>query len=149
MMSSIVTGMNELIIFAHLKIVKILSKDYSCVAKPHRGHHGHIRQLSLLDFVIHIGNNVVLMKRINEIIRLTIFLALILVGTGYAYSPPEDLTENSVLLGSSAHIIDVLQKVHAAGFDEVILYFNVGLKPHAEVKDEMARFMEQVAPHFP
>jgi alkanesulfonate monooxygenase SsuD/methylene tetrahydromethanopterin reductase-like flavin-dependent oxidoreductase (luciferase family) len=61
---------------------------------------------------------------------------------------PEDLTENSVLLGSSAHIIDVLKKVEAAGVDEVILYFNVGLKPHAQVKDEMARFMQQVAPAF-
>ena len=33
-----------------------------------------------------------------------------------------------------------------AGFDEVILYFNLGLKPHARVKDEMARFMAEVAP---
>src|SRR5579872_5350417 len=61
---------------------------------------------------------------------------------------PEDLTENSVLLGSTAHISDVLRKVSDAGFDEVILYFNVGLKPHGQVKDEMARFMEQVAPAF-
>lgn len=61
---------------------------------------------------------------------------------------PQDLTENSVLLGSPAHIVDVLKKVEAAGFDEVILYINVGLKPHAQVKDEMARFMHQVAPHF-
>ena len=61
---------------------------------------------------------------------------------------PEDLTENSVLLGSPAHIADVLAKVADAGFDEVILYFNVGLKPHGQVKDEMARFMEQVAPQF-
>jgi len=30
-------------------------------------------------------------------------------------------------------------EVEAAGFDEVILYFDVGLKPHAQVKDEMAR----------
>jgi hypothetical protein len=30
----------------------------------------------------------------------------------------------------------------------VILYFNVGLKPHAQVKDEMARFMAEVAPQF-
>jgi len=59
---------------------------------------------------------------------------------------PEDLTENSVLLGSSARIIDILKKVEAAGFEEVILYFNVGLKPHAQVKDEMARFMAEVAP---
>jgi hypothetical protein len=34
------------------------------------------------------------------------------------------------------------------GFDEVILYFNVGLKPHAQVKEEMARFMTEVAPAF-
>ncbi len=61
---------------------------------------------------------------------------------------PEDLTENSVLIGSAAGIINTLKKVEAAGFDEVILYFNVGLKPHAQVKDEMARFMAEVAPAF-
>ena len=61
---------------------------------------------------------------------------------------PDDLTENSVLLGSPARIIETLKKVEAAGFAEVILYFNVGLKPHAQVKEEMARFMEEVAPAF-
>ena len=61
---------------------------------------------------------------------------------------PEDLTENSVLLGSPARIGETLAKVKAAGFDEVILYFNVGLKPHAQVKEEMARFMTEVAPNF-
>ena len=61
---------------------------------------------------------------------------------------PADLTENSVLLGSPAQITDTLKKVEAAGFDEVILYFNVGLKPHPQVKDEMARFMAEVAPAF-
>jgi alkanesulfonate monooxygenase SsuD/methylene tetrahydromethanopterin reductase-like flavin-dependent oxidoreductase (luciferase family) len=61
---------------------------------------------------------------------------------------PEDLTENSVLIGSSARITEILKKVEAAGFDEVILYFNVGLKPHGQVKDEMARFMTEVAPAF-
>src|SRR5271166_5411588 len=61
---------------------------------------------------------------------------------------PEDLTENSVLIGSSAGITETLGKVEAAGFEEVICYFNVGLKPHAQVKDEMARFMEEVAPAF-
>jgi len=61
---------------------------------------------------------------------------------------PEDLTENSVLLGSPTRIVDTLKKVEAAGFDEVILYFNVGLKPHPQVKDEMARFMAEVAPAF-
>ena len=61
---------------------------------------------------------------------------------------PEDLTENSVLLGTPAHITETLKKVEAAGFDEVILYVNVGLKPHAQVKDEMARFAAEVAPAF-
>jgi alkanesulfonate monooxygenase SsuD/methylene tetrahydromethanopterin reductase-like flavin-dependent oxidoreductase (luciferase family) len=60
----------------------------------------------------------------------------------------EDLTENSVLLGTPAQIIDTLKKVEAAGFEEVILYFNVGLKPHAQVKEEMDRFMREVAPAF-
>ncbi len=61
---------------------------------------------------------------------------------------PQDLTENSVLLGSPQQITDTLKKVEAAGFDEVILYFNVGMKPHAQVKDEMARFIAEVAPAF-
>ena len=78
--------------------------------------------------------------------------------SSYAYFPaivdryqalqPEDFNDNSVLIGNSQHIIDVLgEKVGRAGFDEVILYFNLGLKPHQQVKDEMQRFMEQVAPH--
>lgn len=62
---------------------------------------------------------------------------------------PEDLTSDSILIGNSAKIIDTLkEKVETAGFDEVILYFNLGLKPHAQVKDEMSRFMEEVAPAF-
>jgi len=61
---------------------------------------------------------------------------------------PEDLTENSVLIGNAARITDTLKKVEAAGFDEVILYFNVGMKPHKMVLEEMDRFMSEVAPHF-
>jgi alkanesulfonate monooxygenase SsuD/methylene tetrahydromethanopterin reductase-like flavin-dependent oxidoreductase (luciferase family) len=61
---------------------------------------------------------------------------------------PEDLGENSVLIGSPTQIADTLAKVAAAGVAEVILYVNVGLKPHAQVKDEMARFMAEVAPAF-
>jgi alkanesulfonate monooxygenase SsuD/methylene tetrahydromethanopterin reductase-like flavin-dependent oxidoreductase (luciferase family) len=61
---------------------------------------------------------------------------------------PEDLSDNSVLLGTPAQIAETLKKVEAAGFDEVILYFNVGLKPHTKVKDEMARFAAEVAPYF-
>jgi alkanesulfonate monooxygenase SsuD/methylene tetrahydromethanopterin reductase-like flavin-dependent oxidoreductase (luciferase family) len=61
---------------------------------------------------------------------------------------PEDLTENAVLLGGAERMTAVLKQVEAAGFDEVILYFNVGLKPHAQVKQEMARFAAEVAPAF-
>jgi alkanesulfonate monooxygenase SsuD/methylene tetrahydromethanopterin reductase-like flavin-dependent oxidoreductase (luciferase family) len=61
---------------------------------------------------------------------------------------PEDLTENSLLLGSADRITETLAKVEAAGFSEVILYVNVGLKPHTQVKEEMARFMSEVAPNF-
>src|SRR5262249_55878979 len=61
---------------------------------------------------------------------------------------PADLTENSVLLGEPSRIVETLKHVEAAGFEEVILYFNVGLKPHSQVKDEMARFMGEVAPFF-
>ncbi len=67
----------------------------------------------------------------------------------YQTMKPEDLKSDAVLIGSSAQIIDTLKtKVEASGFDEVILYFNLGLKPHAQVKDEMARFMAEVAPAF-
>jgi len=61
---------------------------------------------------------------------------------------PEDLTENSVLIGRPDSITETLKKVEAAGFAEVILYFNVGLKPHNQVKEEMDRFMREVAPSF-
>jgi len=30
----------------------------------------------------------------------------------------------------------------------VILYFNVGNKPHNLVKEQMQRFMKEIAPHF-
>jgi alkanesulfonate monooxygenase SsuD/methylene tetrahydromethanopterin reductase-like flavin-dependent oxidoreductase (luciferase family) len=61
---------------------------------------------------------------------------------------PEDLTENSVLIGNSARLTEILKKVEAAGFDEVIIYSNVGMKPHQQGKEEMDRFMREVAPHF-
>ena len=61
---------------------------------------------------------------------------------------PEDLSENSVLIGPPARIAEILRRVQAAGVEEVILYFNVGLKPHAQVMEEMGRFMAQVAPDF-
>ncbi len=61
---------------------------------------------------------------------------------------PESLTTNSVLIGNTAHIIDALKAIEASGVEEVILYFNVGLKDHQQTKDEMQRFMSEVAPHF-
>ena len=60
----------------------------------------------------------------------------------------EDLTDKSILLGSPAKIIETLKRVEAAGIDEVILYFNVGNKPHPLVKEQMAKFMEEIAPEF-
>ena len=67
----------------------------------------------------------------------------------YQTQKPEDFNSNAVLIGNSAHMVEALKtKVEAAGFDEVILYFNLGLKPSSRVKEEMARFMGEVAPHF-
>ena len=60
----------------------------------------------------------------------------------------EDLSERSILLGPPAKIIETLKKVEASGVEEVILYFNVGKKPHALVKEQMQRFMAEIAPHF-
>ncbi len=61
---------------------------------------------------------------------------------------PEDLTAKSVLVGSAEKIVEDLKQVEAAGIAEVILYFNYGLKPHEMVKDQMQRFMTDVAPAF-
>ncbi len=62
---------------------------------------------------------------------------------------PEDLNTDSILIGNSSRIVDILKdKVESNCFDEVILYFNLGLKPHTQVKEEMSRFMEEVAPAF-
>ena len=37
---------------------------------------------------------------------------------------------------------------YQSGIDEVILYFNVGNKPHNLVKEQMQRFMKEIAPQF-
>ena len=60
----------------------------------------------------------------------------------------EDLTDKSILLGPPEKIVETLKRVEAAGITEVILYFNVGNKPHQMVKDQMAKFMEEIAPEF-
>ena len=61
---------------------------------------------------------------------------------------PGDLTSNSILVGSPEKIIEDLKRVEAAGISEVILYFNYGLKPHNMVKEQMERFMRDIAPAF-
>ena len=59
-----------------------------------------------------------------------------------------DLTDKSILLGGPQEVTDTLKRVEEAGIEEVILYFNVGNKPHEVVKEQMHRFMDEVAPHF-
>ncbi|MCW5730460.1 MAG: LLM class flavin-dependent oxidoreductase [Alphaproteobacteria bacterium] len=61
---------------------------------------------------------------------------------------PESLTAKSVLVGNPRKIIDDLKQVEAAGISEVILYFNYGLKPDPMVRDQMSRFMAEIAPAF-
>ena len=60
----------------------------------------------------------------------------------------EKLSTDSVLIGSKQMIIDRLKEVEAGGIAEVILYFNVGNKPHAIVKEQMHKFAEEIAPEF-
>jgi len=60
----------------------------------------------------------------------------------------DDFDENSILLGSPQRIIDRLKAVEAMGIEEVILYFNYGLKPDALVREQMDRFMRDIAPAF-
>jgi hypothetical protein len=60
----------------------------------------------------------------------------------------EDLGPHSILLGSPQRVIDTLKQVEAIGIEEVMLYFNYGRKPDAMVRDQMDRFMSEVAPAF-
>ena len=60
----------------------------------------------------------------------------------------ENLSDKSILLGTPATIIETLKRVEAAGIEEVILYFNVGAKPHNMVLRQMETFMTSVAPAF-
>ncbi len=61
---------------------------------------------------------------------------------------PEDLDDSTILLGGPDQIVESLKKIEAAGLDEVVLYFSYGLKPDSMVREQMAWFMEDVAPHF-
>lgn len=60
----------------------------------------------------------------------------------------EDLDSHTMLLGNSEQITLTLKEMAELGFDEIILYFGVGLKPHNQVREEMERFIEEVAPAF-
>jgi hypothetical protein len=60
----------------------------------------------------------------------------------------QDLTAKSMLVGSPEKIINDLRTVEASGIGEVILYFNYGLKPPELVKEQMGRFMAEIAPAF-
>jgi len=61
---------------------------------------------------------------------------------------PGDLTSRSILVGSPAKIVEDMKAIEAAGIDEVILYFSYGLKPDGMVREQMARFAEEIAPAF-
>ena len=65
-----------------------------------------------------------------------------------AAATKEGMDDRSILIGPPARIVDSLKKVEAAGIEEVILYFNVGNKPHGMVVEQMDRFMRDVAPAF-
>jgi alkanesulfonate monooxygenase SsuD/methylene tetrahydromethanopterin reductase-like flavin-dependent oxidoreductase (luciferase family) len=60
----------------------------------------------------------------------------------------ESLSDKSILIGPAEVIIETLKRVERDGIEEVILYFNVGRKPHTLVKEQMHRFMEEIAPAF-
>ena len=59
-----------------------------------------------------------------------------------------DFDDNSLLHGSPQEIVDTLKRVEATGIDEVILYFNFGNCPDAFAREQMHRFMDDIAPAF-
>ncbi|MPZ14620.1 MAG: LLM class flavin-dependent oxidoreductase [Chloroflexi bacterium] len=61
---------------------------------------------------------------------------------------PEDLGERSIVTGDAARCVAQLKQVEAAGISEVILYFNVGLYPHAATMKMMERFAREIMPAF-
>jgi alkanesulfonate monooxygenase SsuD/methylene tetrahydromethanopterin reductase-like flavin-dependent oxidoreductase (luciferase family) len=70
------------------------------------------------------------------------------IGQKLANISHADLGDDSILVGSPQRIVDTLKTVEAIGIEEVILYFNYGRKPDAMVRDQMDRFMREVAPAF-
>jgi len=70
------------------------------------------------------------------------------IGKKLADPKAEEFDNNAILLGSPQQIVDRLGEVEAMGIEEVILYFNYGLKPDALVREQMDRFMADIAPAF-
>ena len=70
------------------------------------------------------------------------------VGAALMNLTTADLGDDSILLGGPQKIVDTLKGVQALGIEEVILYFNYGRKPDAMVREQMDRFMKDVAPAF-
>ena len=70
------------------------------------------------------------------------------IGEALADLRTDDLGPNSILLGPPQAIVDRLGEVEEAGIEEVILYFNYGRKPDPVVRQQMERFMAEVAPAF-
>jgi len=60
----------------------------------------------------------------------------------------DNLDQHSILLGTPARIIERLKEIEDTGIEEVILYFNYGRKPDSMVRDQMDRFMADIAPAF-
>ena len=61
---------------------------------------------------------------------------------------PEDLVSGMVLLGTTQSIVDSVGRFEDMGIDELGLYVNIGLKDPQQTREEMQRFMEEVAPRF-
>ena len=70
------------------------------------------------------------------------------IGEALTNITTEDLGPHSILLGSPERIIDTLKGVEEIGIEEVMLYFNYGNKPDTMVREQMDRFMSDVAPAF-
>jgi len=69
---------------------------------------------------------------------------------GERFNDPKkgDFDDNSLLLGKPERIIENLKRVEALGIDEVILYFNFGKAEDSFVRDQMERFVADIAPAF-
>ncbi len=70
------------------------------------------------------------------------------IGQALTNITTDDLGPHSILLGSPQRVIDTLKEVEAIGIEEVMLYFNYGRKPDTMVREQMDRFMAEVAPAF-